>query len=50
MQALTQLQTNQFAEIRDEVLLRPEISRTELFKIMPVKGVKLHESLRELWG
>jgi hypothetical protein len=46
VQAPTQLKPDQFAEISDKILLRPEISRSELFKIMPVKGVKLHEALR----
>jgi hypothetical protein len=50
MQSFAQLQPDEFAEVRDKMLLRPEITRTELFKIMPVKGVKLHESLRGLRG
>jgi hypothetical protein len=42
MQALTQFQPDELAEISDKMLLGPEISRTELLQVLAIEGVKLH--------
>ena len=42
-QARAQFELNQFAEIRDKVLLRPEISGAEALYIGFVKGLELQD-------
>src|SRR5215469_1663078 len=42
-QALTGLQTNQLAEVREKVLFRGEISGTKPLQVGPVEILKLHE-------
>jgi hypothetical protein len=40
--AFAQLQTNEFAEIGDKMLLRPEVSGAEALQVELVESVKLH--------